>query len=207
MKRNYRVSYAFTGLSVKDVMAFTRAVIICLTNNPAFTSLPVKLTDLQTLLQALQDADDNMTVGGSPDLTALRDEAWEALLVALRKTAAYVQSVSVESLSMLRSSGFQEVSEPSAPAPLPAPAILKAANNGSTQVLLRLSPVDNANSYEIRVSADGGQTWASGGICSQARRVIVSNLKPGTVYTIQARALGGSTGQSDWSTAVTIMST
>lgn len=69
------------------------------------------------------------------------------------------------------------------------PTIIYVGNLATTQVLMRLTPVANANSYEIRLSADGGKTWLSGGVVSQAR------------------AIGGSTGQSDWSTPVTIMAT
>lgn len=207
MKNTYRVSYAFAGLSVLGLIAFTQVVIICLTGNAAFTKLPVSLVDLQALLQKLQDANNNVLLGGAPNLTALRDEAQQALLVALRKIAAYVQSESLDSLSTLLSSGFQNVPTPSPSAPLDAPTILKAVNNGTTQVLLRLTPVDNANSYEIQYTTDGGKTWVSGGISSKALRIVLKNLTPGTVYTIQARALGGSTGQSTWSTPVSIMAT
>jgi hypothetical protein len=31
------------------------------------------------------------------------------------------------------------------------------------------------------------------------KHVTFEGLTPGTIYTIQVRALGGSTGQSDWS--------
>jgi hypothetical protein len=207
MKKTYRVSYAFAGLSVLNLMAFTQVVIICLTNNAAFTKLPVAIADLQALLQALQDANNNVNLGGSPNVFALRDEAQQALLVALRKNAAYVQSESLDSLSTLLSSGYQNVLPPSPSAPLDAPTILKAANNGTTQVMLRLSPVANANSYETQWTTDAGKTWTSGGITSQARSIVLTGLTPGTVYTIQARALGGSTGQSIWSTPVSIMAT
>jgi hypothetical protein len=163
--------------------------------------------DLQALLQALQDANNNVALGGSPNLIALRDDAQEALLVGLRKNAAYVQSESLDSLAKMLSSGYQNVPMPSASGPLDAPSILKVVNNGTTQVLLRLTPVANANSYEVQYTTDGGKTWISGGISSQARRIVLTKLIPGTVYTIQARALGGSTGQSLWSTPVSIMAT
>jgi hypothetical protein len=207
MKQTYRVSYAFVELSILNLMAFTQVLIICLTNNAAFTKLPVSLVDLQALLQNLEDANNNVALGGNPNLTALRDEAQQALLVAIRKIAAYVQSESLDSLSTMLSSGFQNVPMPSPSGPLDPPTILKVANNGTTQVLLRLTPVDNANSYEIQYSTDGGKTWVSGGISSKARSIMLKNLIPGTVYTIQARALGGSTGQSIWSTPVSIMAT
>jgi hypothetical protein len=34
---------------------------------------------------------------------------------------------------------------------------------------------------------------------SAARKIILTSLTPGTVYNVQARAIGGSTGYSDWS--------
>ena len=207
MKQTFRVSYAFAMLAVLNLIAFTQVVIICLTNNAAFTKLPVSLVDLQTLLQALGDASNNVTLGGGPNAIALRDDAQQALLVALRKNAAYVQSVSLDSLSTMLSSGYQNVLPPSPSGPLDAPTILKTANNGTTQVVLRLTPVANANSYATRWTIDGGKTWISGGISSQARSIMLTNLTPGTVYTIQAQALGGSTGESIWSTPVSIMAT
>ena len=207
MKARFRVSNAYAVLSVNDLIAFTQVVIICLTNNAAFTDLPVTIADLTALLKALQDAANAMAQGGTPQLTAVRDEALEALRDALRKTAAYVQSVALNSLSMMLSSGFKNVSTPSPQSPLPAPTITYVGNLGTTQVLMRLTPIDNARTYETRLSADGGKTWVSGGISPQARRIVLKSLTPGTVYTIQARAIGGSTGQSDWSTTVTIMAT
>ncbi len=108
---------------------------------------------------------------------------------------------------MLRSSGFESVPTPSAQSPLDVPTINYLGNLATTQLLMRLSSVDNANSYEVRISVDGGKTWVSGGISSQARRIVLSNLTPGTIYNVQARALGGSTGQSAWSTSASIMAT
>jgi hypothetical protein len=194
-------------LSVFNLIPFAQVVITCCTNNAAFPKLPVPIADLQALLQTLQVASNNATIGGGPNVYALRDEAQQALLIALRKNAAYVQSVSLDSLSTLLSSGYQVVLPPSPSAPLDTPTILKVANNVTTQLLLRLTPVANANSYAIRLSADGGKTWVNGCISSQARSIVQKNVVPGTVYTIQAQALGGSTGESPWSTPVSIMAT
>ncbi len=43
------------------------------------------------------------------------------------------------------------------------------------------------------------------GVFTQSRMVI-PDLIPGTTYTLQARAIGGSTGYSDWSDPVSHMS-
>ncbi|HTX20260.1 MAG TPA: fibronectin type III domain-containing protein [Candidatus Aquilonibacter sp.] len=207
INNRYRVSYAFAGLSDNDLIAFIQTIITCLTGSATFSNLPVKLADLSALLAAFQTTVSNMALNSSPQLTALRDEVREALLDAFRKTGAYVQSVALNSLSMLLSSGFQNVPTQSPSSPLLAPTILAATNDGTTQVALRLSPVTNAKSYQIQLSTDGGKTWVNGGAFPQARRIVLTNLLPGTIYMIQAQAIGGSTGQSNWSTPISIMAT
>ena len=44
-------------------------------------------------------------------------------------------------------------------------------------------------------------------VFTQARRVVLTGLTPGTAYTLQVRAIGGSTGYSPWSEPVTHMAT
>ncbi|HEU5122457.1 MAG TPA: fibronectin type III domain-containing protein [Verrucomicrobiae bacterium] len=51
-----------------------------------------------------------------------------------------------------------------------------------------------------------GGNWQSAGVFTQARKIVLTDLTPGTTYTIQARAIGGSTGSSDWSDPVSHMS-
>jgi hypothetical protein len=207
MVARYRVSYSFTALSDNDLIAFIQVLIICLTGNVAFPALPVTIADFTALLTAFQTAVTNMGKNSNPQLTALRDEAREALLDAARKNGAYVQSIALNSLSMLLSSGYQNVPTQSPSSPLDIPTILTATNNGTTQVALRVSPVTNAKSYQIQFSTDNGKTWTLAGAYPKARSIALTNLTPGTTYMIQAQAIGGSTGQSGWSNPVSIMST
>jgi hypothetical protein len=207
MKTRYRVSYSFTSLSDLGLIAFIQAVITCLTGNPAYTTLTALLADLTTALAAFEAAVTAMAQNSSSLLTAQRDETRVALLDVARKTGAAVQSIALNSLSTLLSSGFTNVVPPSASTQLGTPIILSVANYGTTRVLMRLTPITNAKSYESRLSLDNGVTWTSGGISTQARRIILDSLTPTKVYMIQSRAIGGSTGQSDWSTPVTIMAT
>jgi hypothetical protein len=81
------------------------------------------------------------------------------------------------------------------------------SNLATTQLLARSLAADNAVAYELRLSTDGGKTWFSGGISRQARRIVLSNLTPGTVYDVSARGIGGSTGYSDWCPKVSLMCT
>ena len=41
--------------------------------------------------------------------------------------------------------------------------------------------------------------WTTAMFSTQARTITLAGLTTGTVYQVRARALGGSTGQSDWS--------
>ena len=72
--------------------------------------------------------------------------------------------------------------------------------------MLKVQSVDNAHSYEVRYSVNGAAPQ-SGGVFTQARRILVAGLTPGTAYTLQVRAIGGSTGSSPWSEPVSHMAT
>jgi len=52
---------------------------------------------------------------------------------------------------------------------------------------------------------DGGGKVVATINSTQARSVQIPGLTPGTTYTVQACALGGTTGQSDWSDPVSHM--
>jgi hypothetical protein len=52
---------------------------------------------------------------------------------------------------------------------------------------------------------NGSATPAASLFSTQARRIIVGNLTPGTTYHLQARAIGGSEGFSEWSDPVSRM--
>jgi hypothetical protein len=77
------------------------------------------------------------------------------------------------------------------------------SNAGTTKFLLRLMPVANARSYHVQLSTDDGKTWQEGLISTQARRITLTGLTPGTTY----RAIGGSTGCSDWTESGPLMAT
>jgi len=64
--------------------------------------------------------------------------------------------------------------------------------------------VDNVEQVSI---PNGGKTWVEVCISTQARRIVLTNLVPGTTYAVRARAIGGSTGASNWTSPGSIMST
>ena len=74
-------------------------------------------------------------------------------------------------------------------------------------MLLRLQAVVNAKTYQVQTSTDGGKTWQEACLSTQARRIVIGGLVPGTTYLVRARAIGGSTGASNWTAPGSIMST
>lgn len=204
MLNTYRISLSFTRLKDGDVPPFAKSILENMTNNASF---PTPTVPLATVVAALADYEAKLAAAedGTKRDTAEKDIAKRTLLVMLRQLASYVQSVASEDLSMLLSSGFQPVNPPSPPIELPKPVIAKVENNQSTQLQVRLNPVATARAYEIRIN-HGTAGWQSAGVFTQARKIVVKDLIPGTTYTIQARAIGGSTGASDWSDPVSHMS-
>ena len=117
--------------------------------------------------------------------------------------------VASHDLPLLLSSGYEATSTNRAQGQLDVPTIVGINNDATTQLTVRMQPVDNARSYQVRASTgNNGNTVSLPTVDStQARRVILPNLTPGMTYTVQARAVGGATGYSDWSDPVSHMAT
>ena len=67
-----------------------------------------------------------------------------------------------------------------------------------------MNPVKNTSLYEGRVKGPTGD-WLPSIFTGDSQHITFEGLTPGTIYTVQVRALGGSTGQSDWSDPSTHM--
>ena len=134
--------------------------------------------------------------GGIAD-TAAKNNSRQALLGDLRRVATYVQITCNDDPALLLSSGFQAQSTNRASTPLEQPQSLSIKNGGSGQLVATIDPVRNANMYEGRIKLDAD--WLSSVFTGDSQHIIFEGLTPGKNYTAQVRALGGSTGQSDWS--------
>jgi hypothetical protein len=204
--QNIKVALGFTRLSDGDLSGFTSNVIKCMTGNSTFAKPPVALTDLSKL-QATFDTAVAAAMDGGTALTVAKNAARDALLSALRKIAAYAQIVADGDMTVLLASGFSAVKTGrSQQTKLDSPLILGVENEGTTKLTVRLQPVNNARSYEVR-AINGAATPAASVISTQARRIVVGNLTPGTTYNLSARAIGGSEGFSEWSDPVSHMAT
>ncbi len=134
----------------------------------------------------------------------------DALIGLLRQLAGYVQQNCKNDLATLLSSGFEAVSTSHAQTALAVPSIVSVDNGNSGQLLVKVKPVANAKCYEVRYAAvPAGQApgaWQSGSLFTNSRSMPLNGLTPGTNYTIEARAVGGSTSYSDWSAPTSHMS-
>lgn len=175
-----------------------------MTDNPLFVDPLVPLSTLTSLQTAFWDSYVATNWGGKA-VTARKNANREALLTALRSQAGYVEHICRSDPAGLLSSGFTNASPNRAQSPLLTPAILKILNERSGQLTLRVKSVPNARNYQVQIRTGEGE-WQDAVIHSKARRIEVPNLMPGTVYQFRVRALGGSTGTSDWSQVTSRMS-
>ncbi len=207
----YHVSLGFAQLPDSDLDEFTGAVVAGLTGNTAFPTPAVSIADLTAVSiadltaaqTAFEDAMTAMSQGGT-QATADKNAKRDALVALLRTEAQYVQLNGKNDLPTLLSSGFQVNSTNTAQSPLDTPSIVQITNEMSTQLVVRVQGVDNARAYEAQVK-NGTGGFLPAGTFTQSRRMILTGLTPGQNYTVQVRAVGGSTGYSDWSDPVSHM--
>ena len=199
----HRVSLAFRRYADADLNVFAGNIIGSLADNPAFPDPPVTVADLKDMQTAFRQAMLAAADGGR-SATAAKNKARQTLLDALRQNAGYAQIKAGQDLPTLLTSGFETMSKNQLPSQLPIPSIIAVINERSMELLLRVTSVRNARSYQVRMK-NGDDTWRPTVDFSQARRIVMKDLTPGTVYTFQVRAVGGSTGYSDWSDPVSHM--
>lgn len=205
MQKRYKASRSFTGFPNSEVVSFTTLHATKMEGNPVFPTPPFKPADLTTQNQTLQDKMAAAT--GDPQDTAAMNSAKEVVLDSLRANASYVEQLASKSMENILSSGFTPAGTNHAQFPLDQPVILELSNLQPTQLLLRLTPIVTAKSYQVQTSLDGGKTWQEAGIYTQARRIVLAGLASATTIAVRARAVGGSTGYSPWCTIYSIVVT
>ncbi len=192
-----KVSLGFARLSDGALDNFAHGVIDALTGNATYPTPPVTLANLQA-------GNDDFTAklaaaqtGGVAD-TAAKNNSRQALLGDLRQVASYVQIRCNNDMQLLLSSGFQAQSTNRASTPLPKQTGLEIQNGGTGQLVARVDAIKNASMYEGRIKGPSTD-WLPSVFSGDSQHIYFTGLTPGTNYTIEVRALGGSTGHSDWS--------
>jgi hypothetical protein len=202
MNTRMRIMVGFKKMSAEQLIALAGAVIAGLTNNPA---LPAPTVDMKTVQAAADELNAALTAQahGGKAATAEKNNKKEALIAILRTLKHYVEDHCGNDPAVLLSSGFQAASNMRNNAPLENPVILGIDFGNSTEMALKVPSVRHAKCYEVRtavVSANNNiGPWQPAGLFTSTKLLKFKELTPGTTYAFQVRAIGGSTGYSDWS--------
>jgi len=169
---------------------------------PAGLSFPVTQAALLAARTAFSESIATADMGGPAD-TADKNNKRDVLVGLLRRLASFVQDNHDNDMAKLLASGFEAVSNNRASLPLEKPSIRDIVNSGVGRLTVRVGPVRNAQNYRLRYALLGaGGTpgpYQDGGLFSNSQQLLATNLTPGAEYIFQVQAIGGSTGQSDWS--------
>ncbi len=199
-----RVSMAFARFVDSELDGFAQVVVNEMTGNADYPSPPVTMAALQTASDDFTAKVGAAKMGGRL-ATAEKQNSREGLIFSLRQLAGYVQLHCQNDMTKLLGSGFQAASTNLAQTALEQPQSLTIKNGNTGQLIASVAKVKNKSIYEGRIKEPEG-VWRPSVFSRDSRRIVFDGLTRGTDYTIQVRALGGATGQSDWSDASSHMS-
>jgi hypothetical protein len=208
MLQHVRIADGFRSKSAEQLAAAAGGIITGLTGNPAFPSPPVELKTVQGAVDELNAALAAQAHGGTA-ATAEKKNKQEALITLLRKLKHCVEDNCDNNAAIVLSTGFQVAVATRIRAPLGNPSILSVDRGNSSELVLKVTPIARAKCYEVRSAAVGAGNvpgpWQTAGLFTNSRSMTIADLVPGTTYMFQVRAVGGSTGYSDWSNPVSRM--
>ena len=202
-----RVNLGFAAASDTDLDDFSEGVLLKLYGHASYPAPPVTSVALTTAKNEFSAAVAAANLGG-PAQTAIKNNKREALIVLLRDLARYVEDNHGNDLAVLLGSGFFAVSTNRSSAPLPKPVIKKIRRGLSGELLVGITAIPNARAYQVRYAllppgAAPGPWQEPENPFTNSRSMSITGLTPGAEYKFEVRALGGSTGASDWSSSVT----
>jgi hypothetical protein len=168
---------------------------------------PTLKTQISTYAAALTAAAD-----GGKKAKAEKKKQEETLIEMLRELAHYVEANCKRDMATFLSSGFQAV--PIGPFPaqsLAQPSFTSIDHGASGELIVSMTPVKNAKTYEVQWAAAVPGAVPAAGAWSKitlpnAKPAPVGNLTPGTSYIFQVRAFGN-LGYTEWSDPITRMCT
>lgn len=193
-----RTSKNFSALAPVGVYNQLGLVIDGCDGNTHFSDLPVPVADLKTQQTALSTALLNAQTGGR-EAKAQRDIVVDQTIVMLRKNASYVDIHCNEDMAILLSSGFSAVSTNRAQTALATPEITSVDYGQTGELRPRVKAQPNVKSYVGRIKEANGSEFGPNISFASSRAILFDGLKAGATYIMQVMAIGGSTGQSDWS--------
>jgi len=205
MAQHIRVLQSYRQQTDAQLIAAAGAVIKGMTGNAVLASPPVDLKAAEAAVNELNAAIAAQPNGG-PAATAHKNNKRSELIGILSKLAHYVQDNCGGNPAAVLDAGFTFATSSRTSSPLQKPAIVSIDFGSTTQLVVRVNPVARAKCYEVRTAAldTGGAPgpWQIAGLFTNSRAMTIAGLTPGATYAFQVRAIGGSTGATDWSDPV-----
>ena len=205
-----RVKMGFGGLTDTGAATLAGNVTTGLPNTFDLKTLvpPVSPVDLNKAKDDLLAAVEVAAQGG-PAQTADKNKKRKVVDGMLDKLAHFVQIYCNNDLKTVLASGFASVAH-GTKSPLAVPHILRVKNGNTGQLILVARSIRNAGSYEVRQATVPTNappaSWVTIGAFTKARSIVINGLTSGTTYAFCVRAVGGSTGYSEWSDPIVHMS-
>ncbi len=205
MNMKSKVSLSFGKVPDSQLTDFAGTVLENLYARAVYDSPPVPDADLRAAIAAFKESKVAQADGGRRT-TVVKNQRRAELLGLLRKLACYVELTCDGDLAILLSSGYQAKSENRARTPLEKALLLRVVHGHSGQALVTTKAQPNVRTWEVIVvelDEDGKPgPHHKTALSTSSRNIPVDGLTPGKLHSFQARALGGSTGYSDWSNAL-----
>src|SRR5947208_5244216 len=206
--KKIKASLNLTKLSDADLLKRLDAILVSMTNNPAFPSPPVDLATFKTAIDSFNTLTTDALDGGKKTISAKRKQR-EVVIKMATQLGHYIEAASNNDLATFNTSGFVAVTNTrTPPQPLNAGSFNYVDRGPLTgQVVLKPAPQNGAVAFHLRYcpvpAAGASPNWVDMPLPG-SKVVTVSNLTPGTNYQFQIRALGR-LGYSDWSNLVTFI--
>ena len=199
------VGLGFAHKKIATLLTWSESVHDAFVANPTVVvGCPVTAAQLDTANKDLS-AKMGATKQGGTTATADMKHSREVLIGLHYQIAAWLEGKAQGDEDVITLLCYDAVEHGYTPqTQLSTPAILAVLNIMTTQLQLRVSAVANAGSYEVQCRIGSG-AWTGCGSFKNSRAIVVTGLIPGTMYEFRVRAIGGSTGWSDWSDSVSHM--
>lgn len=182
-------------------IAYAGNIVLRMTGNAWFPSPDPPLNEVKLANTELQEAQ-SATLSRLAGTATLRDTKRAAVERLLELLCAHVQHVADanpdHAAEIIESAGMH-VKKERGPSPL-AFTVVSTGKSGSVKILF--GRAKTRASYEREYSLDGGKTWVSLGVTTNAT-FTVPNLPVGAIARFRYRVIGKD-GPGDWSDTVSI---
>lgn len=197
----------FSRMKDDELMVTANTIVGAMTDNTHFPAPVPALEEIQAVLDDFTVKLASARKRGSPEDTAIKDEAKTVLANELQRLAYHVNAVAEGRLSVLLSSGFPTNSAATtAMVPLPVQNVRASDGRQSGQIRLDFASQRGIRVYEYRyrrVSVPE-EPWSDRLTTTSTRGNVIAPLEFGVMYEFQVRAVN-TQGPGDWSQTAAIM--